>query len=143
MRPSSISSHAPPDKGKQKSHIVQFRTVAMHYHLQLPPRTHPLSLRRVRNHTPSSRLKEWPGQLVSTGCCFEHRDHLDSTSVVGARLCAAAPAAGLAAGQTADDDVEERDDAINNGHADGADGVDDGHDDIADGAEDGLDLGAC
>ena len=45
-----------------------------------------------------------------------------------------------AAGQTADNDVEERDDAVDDGHADAADAVDDGHEDIADGLADALKL---
>lgn len=60
--------------------------------------------------------------------------------MVGTRLHAAAAGASTAAGETADDDVEEGDDAVDDGGAHGADGVDNGHDDIADGAEDGLDL---
>jgi hypothetical protein len=56
-----------------------------------------------------------------------------------AHAVAAVPAAGVA-GQAADDDVEEADDAVDGGHDDAADAVDDGHDGPPDGAETGLDL---
>ena len=39
-----------------------------------------------------------------------------------------------------DNDVEDGDDAVHDGHEDGADGVDDGHDAAADGLEDACDL---
>lgn len=59
----------------------------------------------------------------------------------GPSLHAAPPRAATAAGKTADDDVEEGDDAVDDGGADGADGVDDGHQHVADCAEDTLNLG--
>ena len=46
----------------------------------------------------------------------------------------------LAAGQAADDDVEEGNNAVDDGHADRSDAVDDGHKDIADGLADALKL---
>ena len=49
-------------------------------------------------------------------------------------------ATATSAGQTADDDTEERDDRVKDGLQSGRDGVDDGHDTVADRAEDGLDL---
>lgn len=49
-------------------------------------------------------------------------------------------AATTAAGEARDDDVEEGDDAVNDGGQDSADAVDDGHEDIADRAEDGFEL---
>lgn len=42
--------------------------------------------------------------------------------------------------QAAYDDVEERDDAVDNGHDDAADAVNDSHDGAANGAQAGLDL---
>ena len=59
----------------------------------------------------------------------------------GPSLHAAPPRAATAAGKTADDDVEEGDDAVDDGGADGADGVDDGHQHVADCAEDTLNAG--
>lgn len=56
------------------------------------------------------------------------------------RLHAPPPGAPAAARETADDDVEEGDDAVDDGGADGADGVHDGHQDVADCAEDTLNL---
>ena len=44
------------------------------------------------------------------------------------------------AGQAGDDDVEEGDDAINDGGQDSTDSVDDGHEAAADGAEEIFDL---
>lgn len=53
------------------------------------------------------------------------------------RASVSSPAA-TAAGQTRDDDVKERDDAVDDGGQDSADAVDDGHEDGADGLEDGF-----
>lgn len=50
------------------------------------------------------------------------------------------PAPAPAAGETRDYDVEDGDDAIDDGFEDGADSVDDGHEAGADGLEDGFDL---
>ena len=50
------------------------------------------------------------------------------------------PAAAAVAGEGGDDDVEDGDDAADNGHDDGADAVDNGHEHGADGSEDALDL---
>lgn len=60
--------------------------------------------------------------------------------MVSARLHAATTGATTAAGEAADDDVEEGDNSVDDCGAGSADGVDDGHEHIADGAEDGLDL---
>lgn len=60
--------------------------------------------------------------------------------MVRTSLHAAATRTTPAAGQAADDDVEEGDNAVDDGSAGGADGVDNGHEHIADGAEDGFDL---
>lgn len=49
-----------------------------------------------------------------------------------------APPAGLAAGQTRDDDVEESDDAVDDGSDNSTNGVHNSHDDIADRAENGF-----
>lgn len=46
----------------------------------------------------------------------------------------------IAAGQEADDDVAERDDAADNGVEDTSDARDDGSEAVANGPEDGLDL---
>lgn len=56
----------------------------------------------------------------------------------GGATVATATAAGVA-GEEADDDAEEVDDAVDDGHDDVADAVDDGHDCAADGAESTLD----
>ena len=58
----------------------------------------------------------------------------------GASLHAASSAAAASARQAGDDDVEQRDDGIDNGLQSGGNGVDDGHDAVADRAEDGFDL---
>ena len=50
------------------------------------------------------------------------------------------PSAATATGQAGNDDVEEGNDAIDNGGEDGANGVDNGHKAISDGGEDGFDL---
>lgn len=51
-----------------------------------------------------------------------------------------APALHALAGEAADDDIEDGDDAVHDGHDDGTDGVDDSHDTAADGLEHTLDL---
>jgi len=48
-------------------------------------------------------------------------------------------AASAAAGEAGDDDVEQRDNAVDDGHEDGADGIHDGHQARADGLADGFD----
>ena len=53
----------------------------------------------------------------------------------------AAPTAHAVAGQGADDDVEEGDNAVDNSHDDAANAVNNGHEHGADGPEDGLDAG--
>ena len=61
----------------------------------------------------------------------------DSTPSSGSTVSSALVAA---AGQAADDDVEEGNDAVDDGHADAADAVDNRHDDVADGLADALQL---
>ncbi|KAI4221242.1 MAG: hypothetical protein L6R36_007042 [Xanthoria steineri] len=53
---------------------------------------------------------------------------------------ASSSSAGAVAGKAADDDVEDRHDAVEDGFEDVADAVDDGHDAGADGLEDRFDL---
>lgn len=56
--------------------------------------------------------------------------------------CGSAPAAAHAvAGQAADDDVKDSDDAVDDGLDDSGNAVDDGHESRADGLEDRLDTG--
>lgn len=50
------------------------------------------------------------------------------------------PAAAVAACEAGDDDVEEGDDAVDDGCEDHANAVDNGHQAVADGAEDGFEL---
>jgi hypothetical protein len=54
--------------------------------------------------------------------------------------CMLAPVASTAAGQAADNDAEQRDDAVHDGLAHRSDSVDDRHDDGANSGEDGFDL---
>jgi len=51
-----------------------------------------------------------------------------------------ATAATATAGEAGDDDVEDADDAVNDGGQHGPDAVDDGHQAVADGSEDGFKL---
>ena len=55
------------------------------------------------------------------------------------RMALASPASAVAS-QASDYDVEDTEDAVDDGFEDGADAVDDGHDAAADGAEDIFDL---
>jgi hypothetical protein len=48
------------------------------------------------------------------------------------------PTAEALAGEAGHDDVEEGDDAVNDGHYYGTDGMDNSHDAVADGSEKGL-----
>jgi hypothetical protein len=52
-------------------------------------------------------------------------------------------ATATSAGQAGDDDIEQRDDAVNDCLEYGADTVDNGHEDIANGLEHSLDLYDC
>jgi hypothetical protein len=54
-------------------------------------------------------------------------------------VTATTPAARVA-GEEADDDAQEVDDAVNNGHDDVANAVDDGHDGSTNGPQGGLEL---
>lgn len=65
------------------------------------------------------------------------RDVLDSTRVCGT---SASTTAAASAGQAGNNDVEQRDDGVDDGLQSGGNGVNNGHDAIADRAEDGLDL---
>lgn len=93
-------------------------------HLQLPSQT-----ARCQPTNVSSRV-------------HESRDgsRLDSTRVRGPGLHASSTRAAAAAGEAADDDVEEGDDGVDDGFADRGDGVNNRHDAVANGPEDGLDL---
>jgi hypothetical protein len=51
-----------------------------------------------------------------------------------------ATAATVTAGEAGDDDVDEGDDAVDDGGQHGPDAIDNGHQAVADGAEDGFEL---
>jgi hypothetical protein len=71
-------------------------------------------------------------------CKRKDSERLDNGS---AGASTAAPTTSTAAaGEAADDDVEQSDDAADDGGQDTADSVDDGHEDAADGTEDARDL---
>ena len=66
---------------------------------------------------------------------FFREDGLDMTDPASS-----SSSPGAVAGKAADDDVEDRHDAVKDCFEDAADAVDDGHDAGADGLKDGLDL---
>ena len=57
-------------------------------------------------------------------------------------MCGTSPpsTAAASAGQTGNDDAEQRNNGVDDGLQSSGNGVDDGHDAVADRAEDGLDL---
>lgn len=80
---------------------------------------------------------------VSIALLFDFRVNRDVCSLLRSldRACRASTSSTTAtAGQAGDDDVEDGDDAVDDGHEDCANAVDDGHEDRADGTEDRGDL---